>query len=130
MVGCDFAFQIWAKVKKHFASQMREKVHQLRTQLKAMKKDGFASEFLFKVKKVTNSLVAIGALVSVEEHIEIILDGLGREYATFVTSVVSRKDPYTIDEIEALLLAQEERIERFDKEELSLMQANLAQTSL
>ena len=75
-----------------------------------MKKDGSASEFLLKVQKIVDSL-AVGAPVSVEEHIEVILDGLGREYATFITFVVPRKEPYTVDEIDALLSAQEERIE-------------------
>ena len=89
MVGCDYAFQIWAKVEKHFASQTRAKVCQLRTQLKAMKKDGSASKFLLKVKKITDSLADIGAPISVEEHIEVILDGLGREYAAFIISIVS-----------------------------------------
>ena len=61
-----------------------------------MKKDGSTSEFLLKVKKIVDSLAAIRAPVSGEEHIEVILDGLGREYVAFITSVVSRKEPYFV----------------------------------
>ena len=60
----------------------------------------------------------------------IILDGLSQEYSAFITSIVSQSDPYSIPEIEALLMAQEERIEHFKQLELEFVQANLAQTSL
>lgn len=42
----------------------------------------------------------------------LIIDGLSLEYDTFITSVTSRTDPYMVDEIESLLLAQEARIEK------------------
>jgi len=39
----------------------------------------------------------------------VILDGLSKEYDGFITTILSRFDPYNVDEFESLLLAQEER---------------------
>ena len=61
------------------------------------------------IKKTVDLLAAIGAPVSVEDHVETILDGLSADFDPFVASIMSRKKAYTINEIEALLLAQEER---------------------
>ena len=87
-------------------------------------------EYLSKVKRTINSLSAIGASVSTDEHVEIVLDGLGDEYFSLITAILSRKDSYTIDELEALLTGMQERVERASKPDLSLVQTNLAQVSL
>lgn len=73
-----------------------------------------------------DSLATIGAPVSNDDHIEVILDGLSEEYAPLITIVMSRLQPFSIDELEALLMAQEEMLERFKKADLGLLQANLA----
>ena len=57
----------------------------------------------------------VGHSVSTKDHIDAILDGLPSEYETFTVSVNTRSDPYSVDEIESLLLAQEARIERINK---------------
>ena len=89
--------------------------------------------YLLDIKKVTNQLAIIGSLVSTEEHIEVLLDGLLTEYNSMVTSIISRLDPSSIDEMEALLLAVESRIEKCNLLEAGssnlalLVQANVAQ---
>ena len=75
------------------------------------------------IKKTVDNLAAVGADISTEEHIEAILDGLSDEYDGFITSILSRTDPYSVDDLEALLLAQEERFEKH-KTQSSLLQAN------
>jgi len=61
---------------------------------------------------IVDSLCAAGVSVSEEEHIEHILDGLSEEFDRFVTTILSCHEPYTVEEIEALLLDQEESLER------------------
>lgn len=51
-------------------------------------------------------------MVSTNDHIEFIFNGLSSDYDTSVISVNSRKDAYTIEEIKALLFTQESRIEK------------------
>ena len=130
VVGCTFAHEIWHKIEVFFASQTRARVKQLKIQLKAIRKQGMtASEYLLKIKKLVDSLAAIGAPLSVDDYIEVILDGLNEEYGPFITTILSRAIPFTIDELEALLMAQDGMLERFNKSDLSLIQENVAQTT-
>ncbi|PON37427.1 hypothetical protein TorRG33x02_347460 [Trema orientale] len=71
--------------------------------------------YLLKIKNAVDSLVSIGYFISTEDHIEAIFDGLLDEYDTFVISTSSRLDPYTVEDIESLLLAQEIRIDKHGK---------------
>jgi len=41
------------------------------------------------IKKFVDFLVAVGSPISIEEHIEIILDGLYEEYDAFIASLMS-----------------------------------------
>lgn len=129
MVGCDYSFQIWEKLEVFFASQTKAKVNQLQTQLRSLKKGTMiASDYLLKVKRIVDSLSAVGSPISVSDHIDAILDGLSEDYNGFVVSITSRTDPYSVNEIEHLLMAQEERIEKYRKEASTSLSANVAQT--
>jgi len=70
------------------------------------------ANYLLDINKTVDSLSSIGASISTVEHIDAILDGLSEEYDGFITAVLSRCDPYTADELESSLLAQEERFEK------------------
>ena len=80
--------------------------------LKNPKKDRSISAYVLDIKRTVDALVAVGAPISVEDHIETILDGLPPDFDPFVASILSRTDPYKVAEIKALLLVQEERLER------------------
>ena len=113
VVGCEFAHQVWGKLDTYFASRTKAKIKQLKTQLKSIKKEGSSvADYVLKIKKVVDSLDAVGAPVSIEEHIEVILDGLPEDYCHLFTTVLSRTVPYLVDELEALLTAHEERLEK------------------
>ena len=93
------------------------------------------NDFLVEIKKITDQLAVIGAEITTIEYIEVIFDGLPEEYNPFITSLFSRNDPYSIDEMESLLMSIEERVEKCSKSELNLqqlqntpMQAHVAQT--
>ena len=82
------------------------------------------------MKKIVDSLAAVSASIMVEGHVEIILLGFNEDYNVFITSIVSRTQPYLVVEIEALLMDQEDRIERFRKVDLDLVQANVPQLNV
>ena len=92
------------------------------------------NSYLLDIKKTVDQLIAVGASVTTEEHIQAILDGLPADYTPLVTSIISRLDPYSIEEMEALLLAVEARIKRCHQLELSSqgflnpLQANTVQS--
>ena len=60
---------------------MKARVRQLKTQLKAIKKQDPASNYLLQIKKVVDSLAVVGSPTTVDEHIQAILDGLNEDYA-------------------------------------------------
>ena len=126
MVGLEQSWQIWKRLEVYYASQTRAKVKKLKVQLRMITKDKSISEYLLAIKKIVDSLAAIGSAISNDDHIEAILDGLPEDYDSFVTFVTSCLDPYTADDIEALLLAQEEHFEKHKKADSNLILANTA----
>lgn len=67
--------------------------------------------------------------MTVSDHIDVILEGLSEDYNVFIVSVTSKTDPYTVNEIESLLVTQEERIEKYKKEASPSLSANVAQVT-
>ncbi|KAG2409791.1 uncharacterized protein HKW66_Vig0004560 [Vigna angularis] len=95
MVGLNTSCAIWQKLSN--------RVKKLKLQHKNLKKDKPISTYILEIKKIFDSLAAIGYPISDADHIEAIIDGLPTEYNVFVTSILSRIDPYSVEEIEALL---------------------------
>ncbi|KAF7831376.1 Retrovirus-related Pol polyprotein from transposon TNT 1-94 [Senna tora] len=127
MVGCDHSYQLWTKIQENFCSSTKPRERQLRTELRNTKKGSSSmSDYLLKIKKIVDSLTAIGSPISSHDHIESIFDGLGDGYANFITSISLSKEPYTHAEVEALLLAQEVRNDAA-KTDVENVSANLAQ---
>jgi len=105
MVGLQSASQIWHTLHMDFTSNTRAQIKIFRLRLKIPKQDRSVSTYLLEIKTTVDSLVAIGAPVFVDDQVETILDGLSEDYDPFVSSIMSRSEPYTINKIEALLLA-------------------------
>lgn len=101
----------------YFAAQNRAKVSQFKLILQNTKKGSLTiNEYLLKVKNVIDKLASAGHQLTYTDHIEAIFNGLPEEYDTFVISVSSRAEIYSVEEIESLLLAQEARIEKHSKD--------------
>jgi len=60
---------------------------------------------------LSETLAATGQLLNDFESVSFFLKGLGSEYDPFVTSVTTRVDPLSIDELYGHILAHEMRIE-------------------
>ncbi|RVW43373.1 Retrovirus-related Pol polyprotein from transposon RE1 [Vitis vinifera] len=113
LVGCDTSFLLWGRLEQYFASQTRAKAKQFKTQLQHTKKGGSTiDEYLAKIKVCVDSLASVGVSLSTKDHVESILDGLPNDYESFVTSVILRNDDFSVEEIEALLMAHESRVEK------------------
>ena len=115
-VNCESVFQIWKTLEICFASQTHAKILQYKTLLQNTKKESLSmNEYLLKIRGFVDLLVLIGVNLSVKYHIDAITYGLPSEYDTFFLTINSRTKDYSIKEIESLLLAQEARIEKYDK---------------
>ena len=56
------------------------------------------------------------------------MDGLPEDYDAFITFVTSRLDPYTVEDIEALLLAEKERFDKHKSLDRPFIQVNTIST--
>ena len=125
MVGCEFCHQIWTGLETFFASQVKAKIRQLKNKLTNTKKEGGISDYLLQVKSTVDALISIGALITNFDHVEAILNGLTEEYGPFITTIISRSNPISVGELEALLMAQKEMTEHFRKND-NIIHANVA----
>ena len=76
-----------------------------------------------------DSLVVVGYPISTADYIDATLDGLFAYFDGFIAFILSHKDPYTVDDLEALLLGQEERFEKHKLAHDSILQVNTVSIS-
>uniref|UniRef100_A0A803QCL1 Retrotransposon gag domain-containing protein n=1 Tax=Cannabis sativa TaxID=3483 RepID=A0A803QCL1_CANSA len=122
--------RLWSDLSTYFASQTEAKIDQFTTELQNLKKGAPAlNEYLLKVRSLIDKLNSIGHKTSPKEHIAAIFCGLpSPDYDTFVISVNSGVEPLDVTALEALLLAQEHRIERKNRD-LDSASVNLANSN-
>ena len=67
--------------------------------------------------------------ISNKGHIDAIFESLLTNYDTFILSIELHANPYTIDDLESLLLAQKARIKKKNKE-YNFIQARMANVAI
>ncbi|KAF0925752.1 hypothetical protein E2562_017309 [Oryza meyeriana var. granulata] len=85
---------------------------QIRMQLSMIqKKDLSIVDYFRKIKRLADTLAAIGKWLEDEELIAYMLRGLGSDYDSLVTSITTRTDAYSISDVYAHMLDYEIRQE-------------------
>lgn len=98
---------------------MNAKARQLCTNLRLISLEvQSVSDFLSAIQNIVDSLIAIGDPISVEEHIDIIIEGLPENYDSSIVFITNKLDLPSIDEIETVL-AHESQIEKFRKKNVA-----------
>ncbi|GAU13081.1 hypothetical protein TSUD_173810 [Trifolium subterraneum] len=72
-------------------------------------------EYLLHIRRLIDNLTSIGDHVPLSQHVDIILEGLPSEYNSVISIVESRFESIDMDEVEALLLAHENRLDKSKK---------------
>jgi hypothetical protein len=117
IMGAATARDVWLVLEGMFSSRSRARVIQIRSQLCAAKKKGTsAADYFRQMKTLADTLAAIGQPLRDEEKISYILAGLGPDYDALVTSLTTRNDNVTLDEVYSHLLSFEQRHEQHDAE--------------
>jgi hypothetical protein len=112
-VGCATSRALWMSLEKMFTSQSRAQMMQVHYQLATSKKgNSFVTDYFQKMKLLSDTMAAIGQPLNDFETVSYILVGLGSEYDHFVTSITTRVDPLSLEEIYGHLLAYELRLEQ------------------
>lgn len=84
----------------------------MKLQLRTSKHNNFVLVFLLDIKKTIDTLAAVDFPITIEDHIDAVLDGLLDDSYSFVTTITLRLDPYTVANVGSLLLAQEELLDK------------------
>ncbi|XLU45815.1 hypothetical protein S245_040629 [Arachis hypogaea] len=100
---------------------------QLKSQIKMVKLQGSATEYMSKLKKIKNALSALGSPLSNEKFVDAVTQEMKEDYNIFITMILAKSDTVTESEIEAQFLSQEGLIEQLKKFELGTIQINLTQ---
>ncbi|KAK9987049.1 hypothetical protein SO802_032000 [Lithocarpus litseifolius] len=112
-VGQKFARGVWRVLEKRFASISRSHVMSLRNELNAIKKGVDSIDGYFqKIKQARDRLAAVSVFVDDEELLHIILDGLLSNYDSFSSSIRTRSEVLLVEELNALLNAEERVIKK------------------
>lgn len=104
LLSCKHAYDVWDKVHRHYNAYMKAKVHQLHAELKMIKK-GTQSifEFMLHIRSIVDSLLAIGDPISERDQINVILQGLPKDYIPFIMMAYNKTEPMDIYEVGGLL---------------------------
>jgi hypothetical protein len=112
-VGYTTSRALWESLEKMFASQAHARIMQVHFQLATLKKGNLSvTDYFHKLKTLSDTLAACGQPLNDFEAVSFLLAGLGSEFDPLVTSVTTRIDPISRDDIYGLLLAHEMRLEQ------------------
>lgn len=112
VIGCKTATKICVTIDKVFNTQSAVKVMFYKRQLHNIKKESQnIREYLSKITTTCDLLEAAGHKISDSEQIMTILNGLSDEYEVLVATISSQKILPSIDDVHAVLLAHEARID-------------------
>ena len=112
-VGQKSTRGVWKVLEKRFTSVSRSHVMSLRNELNAIKKGVDSIDGYFqKIKQSRDRLAAVSMFVDDEELLHIILDGLPSEYDSFSSAIRTRSDVLSVEELNALLNAEERVIKK------------------
>ena len=102
--------EAWDTLVKLYSTNTTARKMQLKQELHNVQRNKLSiNEYAMKVKGLADSLGSIGAPVDDEDLVSVTLNGLGREYAQFRTSIGVRETFPDFQELVALLLSEEQR---------------------
>lgn len=109
VIGCRFTWQLWEKVHHYLHAKIKAQARQLKSELKHEERHTIA-RFFVNIKKIVDALLSIGEVVSAQEQVDVILQGLPTEFESIVTLIAIKLDWFEFDEIKSLLLVHENRV--------------------
>lgn len=96
-----------------FLSKTKASILHYRNELQNIKKGGMSmSEYLFKFKGLVDTLSYAGHIISEENQILQVLNGLGIEYNPIMTTITIKLSSYTVQEVTSLLLTVEKNLDQ------------------
>lgn len=129
-IGCSHAYELWDKLVAYFHKQMRAKARQLRVELRSTSLANLTvQDYLLRIHDLVDNLASVGDPVPVNQHLDVILEGLPQDFSPVIFVVESKFDVIDVDEVESLLLAHETRLDKFKKVLEDVASINLTSSS-
>ncbi|WVZ95434.1 LOW QUALITY PROTEIN: hypothetical protein U9M48_041200 [Paspalum notatum var. saurae] len=114
------AAEAWGAIEKMFTSQTRARAVNTRLALATTQKGNLSvAEYFSKMRALGDEMAAAGWPLEDEELVEYILIGLGSEFNSIVSSVLTRTDPISVSELYSQVLAFETRMDILDQNQSS-----------
>ena len=128
VVKCTTFREVWLALERMFTSQSRARAMQIHYQLATLKKgNSSVANYFHQFTILVDTHAAIDQALDDFEIVSFLLAGLGSDYDSFVTSVTTRVDPLSIEDLYGHLLAHEIRLEQQQPTvDLALVGANFA----
>ena len=113
---CKTSKETWDTLKGLYETTNTNRILFLKTKLLSLKIEAneSISNFISRVKYLSDKLGDIGEKVSNTDLVTIILNGLVQDYQIFVSSLAAREKPPSFDELTRILLQEEERMKNFN----------------
>ncbi|KAJ4720471.1 Retrovirus-related Pol polyprotein from transposon TNT 1-94 [Melia azedarach] len=113
VMECKSSLDLWTTLQKHFSAQTIARTMQLRGDIHNTKKEGMSmNDYYFKMKSLVEDLRCAGNMVSDDELVLYLMEGLGPEYDSVIVNITSRPEKLPLREVYSMLLSQERRIEK------------------
>jgi hypothetical protein len=131
LVGLHSSRDVWLSLEKMFSSQSRARIMQTRYHLATLKKNNLSvTDYFQKAKQYADLLASIGQPLSDSDIITYIFAGLPTAYDSLVTSLNTRLESFSLDDLYGHLLTYELRLEQQTPvHDIGLPVANLAAKS-
>ena len=108
----ETAAEAWRIIEGAFSSQSRARAVNVRMALSSTKKGSMtATEYYTKMKNYGDDMAAAGRRLKDDELVEYILAGLDEEFSPLVSSLITRTEPVSLEELFSQLLAFETHLE-------------------
>ncbi len=103
--------QAWDTLVKMYNTNTQARKMQLKQELHNLQKNKMnISDYFIKVKNLADALASIGAPVDDEDLVVVTLNGLGKDYSQFRTSIAVRKTFPDFQDLITLFISEEMRV--------------------
>ena len=128
IVGLSTSRQDWLALERMFSAHSQARITRIRFQLSTLKKgDSSITDYFQKAKNLSDTLAAIGKPLEDCEIVSYLLAGLDPAYDPLITSITTRVDPMTLDDVFGHLLNYEVRLEQQTSAvDMAVASANIA----
>ena len=107
---------MWDTLKGLYETTNENHILFLKTKLLSIKMEAneSISNFVSRIKDLSNKLGDIGEKVSSRDLVTVALKGLVQDYKVYISALSARQKPPTFDELAGIILQEEERMKNLN----------------